>query len=90
MQAAARILQLEQHVQQLQSEANMVGALEYRCQGLHQDKQQLTQQLQQLKGKWTILLVKLCQLKLEVYRHLATLALVCRKPNTIQYFEGDY
>ncbi|KAL3134164.1 hypothetical protein ABBQ32_008579 [Trebouxia sp. C0010 RCD-2024] len=53
----------------------MVGALEYRCQGLHQDKQQLTQQLQQLKGKWTILLVKLCQLKLEVYRHLATLAL---------------
>lgn len=37
-------------MQQLQHEANTAGALEYRCEGLQQDKQQLTQQLQQLKG----------------------------------------
>lgn len=50
VQAAAKIIQLEQHVQQLQYEANTAGALEYRCEGLQQDKQQLVQQLQQLKG----------------------------------------
>lgn len=43
--------ELEQHVQQLQQEVNTAGALEYRCEGLQQDKQQLTQQLQRLKGK---------------------------------------
>ena len=64
-QAAAKISQLEQHVQQLQSAASIAGALEYRCQGLHQDKQQLTQQLQQLKGKLDTT-VCACQLKSEV------------------------
>lgn len=42
--------QLEQQVQQLQQEASTAGALEYRCEGLQQEKQQLAQQLQQLKG----------------------------------------
>lgn len=49
-EAATRILQLEQHVQQLQQEAQTAGALEYRCEGLQQEKQQLAQQLQHLKG----------------------------------------
>ncbi len=50
LQAATRIHQLEQHVQQLQQEAQTAGALEYRCEGLLQEKQQLAQQLQHLKG----------------------------------------
>ncbi|DBA75487.1 hypothetical protein WJX77_004920 [Trebouxia sp. C0004] len=49
-EAAIRIHQLEQHVQQLQQEAQTAGALEYRCAGLLQEKQQLAQQLQHLKG----------------------------------------
>ncbi|KAL3143704.1 hypothetical protein ABBQ38_002498 [Trebouxia sp. C0009 RCD-2024] len=64
-EAAARILQLEQHVQQLQSEANIARALEYRCQGLHQDKQQLTQHLQQLKGNVTQMQAALHQERLQ-------------------------
>ena len=54
MQPVDRVAQLEQHVQQLQHEVNAAGALEYRCEGLQQEKQQLTQQIQQLKGKWLI------------------------------------
>ena len=50
LQTAARVQQLEQYVQQLQQEASTAGALEYRCEGLQQEKQQLAQQLQQLKG----------------------------------------
>ncbi|KAL0045188.1 hypothetical protein WJX82_000173 [Trebouxia sp. C0006] len=49
-EAATRIHQLEQHVQQLQQEAQTAGALEYRCEGLLQEKQQLAQQLQHLQG----------------------------------------
>ena len=48
---AAKTLRLEQHVQQLQQEASTAAALEYRCEGLQQEKQQLAQQLQQLKGE---------------------------------------
>ena len=52
IQAAARIQGLEQHVQQLQQEASNAGALEYRCEGLQQEKQQLVLQLQQLRGAY--------------------------------------
>ena len=38
------------HVQQLQQEAQTAGALEYCCEGLLQEKQQLAQQLQHLQG----------------------------------------
>ena len=55
LQAVARIQQLEQQIQQLQYEGKAADALEYRCEGLQQDKQQLTQQVFQLKGKLQIL-----------------------------------
>ncbi|DBA81356.1 TPA: hypothetical protein ACH3X2_006959 [Trebouxia sp. C0005] len=49
-EASTRIHLLEQHVQQLQQEAQTAGAFEYRCEGLLQENQQLAQQLQYLKG----------------------------------------
>ena len=42
--------ELEQHVRHLQQEANNAGALEYRCEGLQQEKQQLMLQSQQLRS----------------------------------------
>ena len=59
LQAAAKIFDLQQHIRQLQQEANNAGALEYRCEGLQQEKQQLMQQLQQLRG---MLLSSVCML----------------------------
>ena len=47
--------QLQQHVQQLQEQAQTASALEYRCEGLVKDVQHRDQQIGHLKGE-----VKMC------------------------------
>ena len=43
--------QLQQHVQQLQEQAQTASALEYRCEGLVKDVQHRDQQIGHLKGE---------------------------------------
>ncbi len=45
-----QLAQLQQHVQQLQEQAQTASALEYRCEGLVKDVQHRDQQIGHLKG----------------------------------------
>lgn len=46
-----QLAQLQQHVQQLQEQAQTASALEYRCEGLVKDVQHRDQQIGHLKGE---------------------------------------